>query len=220
MNKIKVLIADDQELIRDGIGIILKSQPDIEVVGCACDGEEAVEMSLNLSPDIVLMDIHMPKLSGIDAVKRIKEKNPKIIVIILTTFDPDEYIYGAFKNGVDGYLLKDMSGEKLISMVHDAYEGNMLLPVSIAARIIAGIPHDSRKKSLEEYGLSVREIEVAVYMARGFKNEQIAEAMQLGTGTVKNYISMIYSKLEVKYREEAIRLINSLTKHSVEGGRL
>nr|WP_269438115.1 response regulator transcription factor [Phosphitispora fastidiosa] len=206
------MIADDQPLIREGISIILGSQSDIEIVAVAETGLEAVNLCDICNPDLVLMDIQMPTLSGIDALKEIKKKRPETVVLMLTTFDPDEYIYSAFQNGADGYLLKDMSGDRLIDMVRDAAAGDVLIPASIAARLIAQIPRERRRNRLTDYGLTAREQEIADYLQRGYRNDKIAKIMGISLGTAKNYISTLYSKLEVKNRQEAICLIKSFQK--------
>ena len=210
MSKIRIVIADDQNLICDGIRIILASQLDMEVVGIADNGQKAVEFVNACLPDVALLDIRMPVMSGIEALKEIKAKHPKTVVLMLTTFDPDEYIISAFKNGADGYLLKDTTGDRLIEAIRNAFNGNVTIPVSIASRIIAHIPKEIRKSSLADYGLTQREIEIANLIASGYNNEKISQALGISLGTTKNYICMIYSKFEVKRRQEAICLIKGL----------
>lgn len=210
MDKIKVLVADDQLLICDGIRIILNSHKDIEVIATVNSGRAAVESTLANEPDVVLMDIQMPEMSGIEALKVIKAKRPRTVVLMLTTFDPDEYILGAFRNGADGYLMKDLSGDRLAMAIRDAYAGNSTMPVSIAARLIAQIPKDTRKKSLADYGLTAREMEIADLIAQGYLNDHIVQALGISLGTVKNYISTIYAKLQVSNRRQASLLIAGL----------
>jgi DNA-binding NarL/FixJ family response regulator len=210
---ISVLIADDQTLILDGIRVILNAQPDIRVVAAAQTGTDAMRLTGMHRPDVVLLDIQLPDCSGIDVLRRIKREYPKTVVLMLTTFDPDEYIFGAFENGADGYLLKDMTGDKLAAMVRDAAAGNILIPASVAARLIARIPRESRRASLSDYRLTAREAEIAGLIRAGYHNERIAKALGISMGTTKNYISTLYSTLEVKTRQDAVRLINSL-----EGG--
>lgn len=212
MGKIRILLADDQSLIRDGIRVILDSQPDLEVVAAAETGAEAVEKAKDLQPDLILMDIRMPEFSGIEALKAIKSQRPETVVLMLTTFDPDEYIYGAFESGADGYLLKDMPGEQLISMVRYAAAGNILIPAPIAARLIARIPRETSRTRLSDYGLTLREREIAELLRIGCKNGKIAEKLGISHGTARNYISTLYSKLGVSNRREAVRLISSLKK--------
>jgi DNA-binding NarL/FixJ family response regulator len=208
--KIKIIVADDQLLICDGIRIILDSQPDIEVVAIADNGRTAVEYVSQYQPDLVLMDIQMPGMTGIEALKDIKSKYPKTLVLMLTTFDPDEYILGAFRNGADGYLLKDLSGDKLAAAIRDAYAGNITIPASIAARIVAQIPKETRRRTLSDYGLTQREMEIAELITKGYNNESIVRELGITLGTVKNYISTLYSKLEADNRKEAIYIITGL----------
>lgn len=210
MDRIRVLVADDQLLICDGIRIILDSHPDIEVVATVGNGRAAVESVLADQPDVVLMDIQMPELSGIEALKLIKAKRPQTVVLMLTTFDPDEYILESFRNGADGYLIKDLSGDRLAMAIRDAFAGNSTIPVSIAARLIAQIPKETRKKSLADYGLTARESIIANLIAQGYLNETIAQKLGISIGTAKNYISSIYAKLEVNNRQQAILLITGL----------
>ena len=215
MSDVRILIADDQLLIRDGISIILSAEPGLQVVGAAENGEAAVQLTRSLGPDLVLLDIEMPVMSGIEALKIIKKERPETIVLMLTTFDPDEYIFGAFENGADGYLLKDLSGKQLVDRVRDAATGDILIPASIAARLIAQIPKEPHRKSLEDYGLTGREMEIAGYVKRGYHNDKIARTLQISQGTTKNYISSLYSKLEVKNRKEAICLMNSMDAEAI-----
>lgn len=210
MDKIKVLVADDQFLICEGIRIVLGAYQDIEVVATVGSGRAAVESVLSDPPDVVLMDIQMPEMSGIEALKMIKAKRPETVVLMLTTFDPDEYILGSFRNGADGYLMKDLSGDRLAMAIRDAYAGNSTMPVSIAARLIAQIPKDTRKRSLADYDLTARELEIADLITQGYQNDKISQALGISLGTVKNYISSIYAKLEVDNRRQAILLIASL----------
>lgn len=217
MSVVRILIADDQLLIRDSLRIILDAEPDLKVVGTAENGEEAIGLVRTQQPDILLLDIEMPVLSGIEALKVIKKERPETIVLMLTTFDPDEYIFGAFENGADGYLLKDLSGRQLVDRIRDAAAGDVLIPASIAARLIAQIPRETRRQSLEDYGLTAREMEIAGFVKRGYDNHKIANTLQISQGTAKNYISILYSKLEVKNRKEAICLMNSMDADITEG---
>jgi len=207
MNSIKVLVADDQKLICDGIRVILDSTPDIRVVATALNGREAVDAALLHQPDVVLMDIQMPVLSGIEALKEIKAARPQTMVLMLTTFDPDGYILASFRNGADGYLMKNLSGERLAVAIRDAHAGNATIPASIAARLIAQIP---ARKNLEDYGLTIREQEIAELIAKGVGNLELSKSLGISMGTVKNYVSAIYSKLAVDNRQQAVLLIAAL----------
>jgi DNA-binding NarL/FixJ family response regulator len=211
MDKIKVVVADDQLIICDGIRIILDSQPDIEVAAIAGNGRKAVEAVAEHHPDVILMDIQMPDMSGIEALHAIKTSYPDTHVLMLTTFDPDEYILDSFRNGADGYLLKDLSGDRLCSAVRDAYAGNVTIPAPIAARIIAHVPKETQKRTLFDFGLTQREIEIAEFIGKGFQNDSIARKLNITMGTTKNYISTLYSKLGVDSRKEAICVIKGIT---------
>lgn len=210
MREIKILIADDQRLICEGISIILESTPDIRVVATAYSGREAVAATLKHQPDVVLMDIQMPELTGIEALKEIKSARPQTVVLMLTTFDPDEYILTSIQNGADGYLMKDLSGERLASAIRDAYVGNVIIPASIAARLITRLPANAARKCLGDYGLSAREQEIAELIAQGYDNQALSKSLGLSVGTVKNYASTIYAKLEVDGRQQAALLIAAL----------
>lgn len=218
MNNIRVVIADDQQLIREGIWILLESQG-IAVIACAESGKEAIKLAAELKPDVVLMDIKMQDMSGLEALKEIKRHNPKTRVLMLTTFDPDEYILEAFRNGADGYLLKDLSGDRLSAAVRDAYAGNVTIPAAIAARLIAQIPKDTQRKTIEDYGLTRREEQIAKLIVKGYRNECIAEELGIKLGTVKNYISTLYSKLEACGRCEAIYILQGLASAKENRGQ-
>ncbi|ACB84337.1 response regulator [Natranaerobius thermophilus] len=230
MSKIKVMIADDQTILADSLKTIIDLEDDMEVVAVSSNGEETLEISEKLLPDIILMDIRMPKMDGVECTKKLKEKYPEIKIIILTTFDHDEYIVDALSYGASGYLLKDIDGDKLISSIRDAYNDKLLIPTSIAAKLIGKIdnrkqqPTDDhkdeplksqdRKESQKEINLyeelTQREIEIAQLMVAGLSNKKIAEKLFITQGTVKNYITNIYSKLGVKERTSAVLYLQKL----------
>jgi DNA-binding NarL/FixJ family response regulator len=211
MDQLKVIVVDDQQLICDGIRVILNSQPDMEVVATANDGHTAVEYADVHQPDVVLLDIEMPGMSGIETLKAIKARKPEITILMLTTFAVDDYIFGAFRNGATGYLLKDLSGDRLAAAIRDARVGHCTIPSAIAARLIAPIPADRQQRTLADYQLSQREADVAELIVQGCPNEKIARTLGISLGTTKNYISTLYSKLEVDNRQEAIRIMVGLT---------
>ena len=207
MDKIRVLIADDQELVRTGFGMILNSQEDIEVVGEAADGREAVAMAAELDPDVVLMDIRMPELDGIAATQRIvaagSGDGPR--VVILTTFDLDEYVYEALQAGASGFLLKDAPTQQLAWGVRMVASGDALLAPSITKRLIeefaaATTPRSSAE--LEE--LTPRELEVFGLMARGMSNGEIAAHLIVGEATVKTHVKHVLMKLDLRDRVQAV----------------
>lgn len=209
---IKILLADDQVILTEGIQRVLETCPDFCVVGCARDGAEAVELSARLQPDVVLMDIRMPNMNGVVATKRIKEICPDAKIIVLTTFDDSDYILSAINNGASGYLLKDIGSTALIDSIKNAYAGDTILPAKIAKKITDAAMMVSSEKEIKlkkVFNLSDRETEIALMLVDGFTNRQIASAMRLSDGTARNYISSIYSKLGVDSRPAAVEKIKS-----------
>lgn len=210
--KIKVLLADDQTILADGIRSVLTSCPDFEVVGIAADGVEAVELTEKLKPDVILMDIRMPNMNGVVATKRIKEIDENIKIIILTTFDDSDYILSAINNGASGYLLKDIGATALIDAVKNAYAGDTILPAKIAKKITDAavmVSTDKEYKLKKAFNLSEREVEIALMLYDGFTNRQIATALKLSDGTARNYISAIYLKLGADGRSAAVEKIKN-----------
>ena len=204
--KIRVLLADDQSILADGIKSVLSSCSDLEVVGIASDGFEALKMVDSCDPDVVLMDIRMPNMNGVIATQEIKRRRPDVKVLILTTFDDSDYILNAINNGASGYLLKDTSSAALIDAIKNAYEGDTILPAKIARRIADAarmVSSDREIRLKRAFGLSEREVEIAIMIYEGFTNKQIASALKLTDGTARNYISSIYEKMGVSSRSEA-----------------
>lgn len=209
MNSIKLLLADDQSLIRDGLKTVLGLEKDIEVVGTARNGVEACRMTEILQPDVLLLDIRMPEMNGVECIKVIKKEYPGVKVIMLTTFNDDEYIVEALANGASGYILKDIEMEKLIEAIHDAVHGKMIMYSNVAARLAENLCKLPLGKKKEEnitcsLGFSVREKEIACMMVQGFTNKQISAALYMSEGTVRNYISNIYSKIGITDRTQAV----------------
>ncbi|WP_456275997.1 response regulator [Bacillus sp. AK128] len=209
---IKVVLADDQDLIRGSLRIVLQSESDIEVVGMAANGAEAIDLCKQFQPHIVLMDIHMPEVNGIEATKQIKEQWPTIKVVMLTTFHEMNYVREAMKAGAEGYLLKAMQPEDLASSIRLVYKGGTLIPQEIAKMMVAewtgdlssNAPVQNAIEIKPRYGMTNREMEVLRLIVAGSDNRQIASKLYLSEGTVKNYISSIYSKLGVTDRIQAI----------------
>ncbi|WP_127584415.1 response regulator transcription factor [Paenibacillus koleovorans] len=215
MDNIRLIIADDQMLTREGLRTILELEEDMEVVGLAKNGLEACELAESLRPDVVLMDIQMPHMDGITALKRIKRSCPSTFVLILTTFMEDEYIVEGMTNGASGYILKDIDGDKMIASIRDTMVGQFILPAAVAAKLVE---HVTRMKTelgggprgrlstgkLKRIKLTEREREIAQLMLRGLSNREIAEELQVAEGTARNYISNLYGKLEVSDRAQAI----------------
>ena len=210
---IRVMLADDQKILSEGIKSVLETCPDIQVCGIAYDGIQAVEMARQLKPDVILMDVRMPEMNVVVATKRIKESDPDIKIIILTTFDDSDYILSGINNGASGYLLKDIGSTALIDAIKNAYEGDTILPSKIAKKITDAallVSSDKQLKLKKAFGLSDREVDIALMLADGFTNRQIASAVKLSDGTARNYISSIYLKLGVDSRLAAIEKIKEI----------
>jgi NarL family two-component system response regulator LiaR len=199
---IRVLIADDHAMVRNGLVMFLNSYPDIDLVGQASNGQEAVEMSDSLQPDVVLMDLVMPEMDGIAAMQAIHKTHPNIRVIALTSFKEDELIYAAVKAGIVGYLLKDCSAEELVVAIRAAYAGK----TTISGDVMQAVLRVAEASTARPYHLSEREREVLRLVVRGLSNRQIAHNLTLGESTIKFHVSNILSKLGVASRAEAVAL--------------
>ncbi|MDP4181928.1 MAG: response regulator transcription factor [Bacillota bacterium] len=210
--KIKVMIVDDQRLMRDGLKTILDLEKDISVIHLAENGKDALDKIPLEAPDVVLMDIRMPIMNGVECTLAIKEKYPQIKVLILTTFDDDEYIIDALRNGAVGYILKDLSSEKLVNCIRDVYAGNSIMQPEIAAKVISMITNnkivtEANGSVLKHTGIdefTEREIAVLKLVGKGLSNLEIAKKLYITEGTVKNYISSLYSKTDTSERSKLI----------------
>jgi DNA-binding NarL/FixJ family response regulator len=205
---IRVLIADDQELVRTGFRVILNAESDLEVVGEARDGREAIDAVRSLNPDVVLMDIRMPNLDGIEATRRIAAAQDAPRVLILTTFDLDEYVYEALRAGASGFLLKDAGADELVQAVRIVAAGEALLAPSITRRLIEDFARrpPRREQPAALFELTRRELEVLRLLARGLSNADIAHELVLGDATVKTHIARIFAKLDLHDRAQAVVL--------------
>jgi DNA-binding NarL/FixJ family response regulator len=216
-NPLKLLLVDDQDLIRESLHIVLDMDPEINVVGLAENGHAAIKQCEEHQPDVVLMDIHMPVMDGVEATRQIKAAWPHIHVIILTTFQEISYVVDALGVGAEGYLLKAIHPKDLAAGIKWVHQGGTLIPQDIAKMLVQqargaqeGSIRDADPKSTAEesartdaYGLSEREVQVLHSIADGLSNKEIAEKLYLSEGTVKNYISSIYSKMDVRDRIQA-----------------
>ncbi|HEV2060767.1 MAG TPA: response regulator transcription factor [Solirubrobacteraceae bacterium] len=208
MSAIRVLVADDQALARDGLRTILEAREGIEVVGEATDGEEAIEQCLKLQPNVVLMDIRMPRLDGLQATRRLLQRpDVRARIVMLTTFDQDEYVYEAMRSGASGFLLKDAPREQLVAGVRAAAAGDTLLAPTITRRLVEQYiqrPSAATPTSTLLAELTPRELEILRLVARGLSNAEIATAAFLAEATVKTHISRILTKLDLRDRTQAV----------------
>lgn len=203
-----ILLVDDQSLFREGLRTLLSVQPDFEVLGEAGNGEEALRLAARLKPNVILMDLRMPVMDGVTATQRLHETMPQCKVIVLTTFDDDEYVFDGLRAGAVGFLLKDVSSEKLFEAIRAADRGEYFLQPSITAKVMAEFSRLSRiaPSSTETIAepLSSRELEILRWVATGASNREIAETLVIAEGTVKNHLTNILGKLNVKDRMQAV----------------
>ncbi|MCS6843634.1 MAG: response regulator transcription factor [Caldilineales bacterium] len=205
---IRVLLVDDQRLMREGLRLLLELEPGVTVVGEAGDGQEAVAQYEALQPDVVLMDVRMPVMDGVEATRRLLARWPAARVVILTTFDDDEYVLDALRAGALGYLLKDVSVGELVDALRRVMAGGVLIEPSVARKVVAELarlaPAPSRPAARLAEPLSEREREILSLMARGLTNREIAQRLFLAEGTVKNYVTTILGKLDARDRTHAV----------------
>ena len=202
-----VLIADDQALVRAGFRMILESETDLEVVGEAADGREAIEETARLQPDVVLMDVRMPELDGIEAARRLLASGGSAKVVMLTTFDLDEYVYEALRAGASGFVLKDDPPEQLLAAIRTVAGGDALLSPAVTKRVIkqfTRIPRPAPPRQLGE--LTERELDVFRLIARGLSNAEIGQELYISDTTVKTHITHILQKLDLRDRVQAVVL--------------
>jgi len=206
MNKIKVIIADDHALFREGTHSLIGHEKDMEVVGEASDGEEAITLVTKLHPHVVLMDIAMPKVNGIEATRRIKADFPSTAVLILTAYDNDQYIVALLEAGAAGYLLKNVSGGDLVNAIRAVYAGEAVLHPAIAQKVFSRLGSTGREShepaQLDE--LSEREMEILRLAAKGMSNQDIATQLYLSRRTVQAHLANIFRKMDVGSRTEAV----------------
>jgi DNA-binding NarL/FixJ family response regulator len=226
---IRVVLVDDQELIREGLTIILDAQPDIDIVGQAADGREAVEMACELQPDVILMDIRMPRLDGIKATRQIKDAHPKIQVLILTTYSEDDLVFEGIRAGASGYLLKDITRGDLADAVRGAARGEARIDPAVASKVLSEFqrmantlrrqmpqPPETQDEAVASAdkiedlppmeALTPREETILELLTEGLTNAGIAAKLHLSEGTVKNYVSEVLAKLQANDRTHAVVL--------------
>jgi DNA-binding NarL/FixJ family response regulator len=197
---IRILIVEDQTLMRQGLRTILDLEPGLKVLSQAADGEDGVRQALELRPDVILMDVQMPGVNGVEATARICRDWPEARIIILTTFDRDDYVYQGVRAGALGYLLKDTPAERLVSTIRRVHSGEVFIQPEIASRALRELMHPQAQPLVT---LSEREREVLVLLAQGLSNREIAERLVIAEGTVKNHVSSVLGKLQAENRTQA-----------------
>jgi two-component system NarL family response regulator len=202
-----VLLADDHTILREGLRLILEQEPDIKVVGEAADGEETVEKTREHLPDVVVVDIGMPKMDGLEATRQIKKENPHIGILVLTIYEDDEYVFNLLKAGATGYLVKKTAGTELTNAIRAVHHGELLLSPSIGKRLVDNYLQEPRKKEKELKsfcdGLTNREIEILKLVAYGATNKEIAKKLYLSIKTVETHRTNIFRKLDIHDRTQA-----------------
>jgi DNA-binding NarL/FixJ family response regulator len=204
---IRVLLAEDQVLVRDGLRMMLAAEPDIDVVGEAGDGKQALDLIRRLAPDVALMDVRMPELNGIDATRRLTAAGSPVRVLVLTTFDLDEYVYEAMRAGAAGFLLKDARREQLAAAIRTVMEGETLIDPAVTRRLVEDFcrrPPPATGVPAAAQALTERELEVARAVARGLSNAEIARELYLGETTVKSHVANVLAKLDLRDRVQIV----------------
>jgi DNA-binding NarL/FixJ family response regulator len=204
---IRLLLVDDQRLMRDGLRILLELEADFEVIGEAEDGAQALKVYRQHAPDVVLMDIRMPVMDGVESTRRLRESDPNSKIIILTTFDDNEYVFEGLRAGALGYLLKDVSGDELADAIRKVAAGGSMIEPSVARKVVAEFARlapatPAATQDLIE-PLSEREIEILKLVSQGLTNKEIAARLYLAEGTVKNYVTSILQKIDARDRTQA-----------------
>lgn len=200
----KILLCDDQAVIRDGLEMLLTLEKDFQVIGSAQDGFEAVELAGKKSPDLVLMDLKMPGMNGIEATREIRKKYPNIKILVLTTYDDDEWVFDAIRAGASGYLLKDTSRQKIIEAIRGTMDGKSFVDPAVAGKLMNQVAsNQTQPASILKDKLTERELDVLRLLAKGMTNTDIAGTLHLSEGTVRNHVSAILEKLGVSDRTQA-----------------
>ena len=204
---IKVLIADDQEIVCEGLKMILETDPQIRVIGTANDGQEALDLVEALAPDVVLMDLQMPRMNGVQAIRRLKVTHPDLPVLVLTTYMDDKWLFDAIRSGASGYLMKDRPRLELIEAIHGTVAGDTYIDPSVAGKVLNNIASSPQQDSSDHsYNLTDREQDILNLLAQGLYNADISHQLYLSEGTVRNYTSTLFAKLGVSDRTQAVIL--------------
>ncbi len=200
----RLLICDDQEIVCAGLQRILETDPQLSIAGIAHNGEEAVELAASLKPDLVLMDLQMPVMNGVQAIRRIRVSQPKLPILVLTTYTDDKWLFDALHEGASGYLLKDRPRDELIAAIKGTLEGNNYLDPAITGRVMQSVLHQPAPIQADNFDLNEREREILKLLSAGLSNSEIASRLYLSDGTVRNYLSGIFNKLGVTDRTQAV----------------
>lgn len=202
---IKILIADDQEIVCEGLKKILQSDPEIKVIGIANNGQQALDLVHHQTPDLVLMDLQMPIMNGVQAIRQLRKTHPDLPVIVLTTYMDDKWLFDAIRAGATGYLLKDSPRQELIDAIKGTLSGNVYLDPSVARKVLDSVAASPEPiESDEDFDLSERERDILQLLVEGLSNAEIAHRLYLSEGTVRNYLSSLFVKLDVSDRTQAV----------------
>ena len=202
--RVRIVVADDHPMLREGLVAVLGTQPDFEVVGEAADGEEVVRLARTLRPDVILLDLEMPKIDGVEALERLRDAGSEARAVVFTAYDTDERILGALRAGAQGYLLKGASREEIFSAIRVVHSGGSLLQPVVTSKLLESMSRDERREEIEP--LTPRELEVLALLARGQKNAEIARRLFISERTVKFHVSSLMRKLGAENRTEAVTL--------------
>jgi len=204
---IKVLIADDQEIVCEGLKRILQSDPEIDVIGTANDGQQALDLIEKNVPDVVLMDLQMPRMNGVQAIRHLKVSHPNLPVLVLTTYMDDKWLFDAIRSGASGYLMKDRPRQELLDAIHGTIAGHAYIDPSVAGKILSNVASSPNQLPAEHsYNLTDREQDILNLLAQGLSNAEISGRLYLSEGTVRNYTSTLFAKLGVADRTQAVIL--------------
>ena len=203
---IKVLIADDQEIVYEGLKRILESDPEIHVTGIANDGQEALNLVEEEIPDLILMDLQMPRMNGVQAIRRLRLNYPNLPILVLTTYMDDKWLFDAIRSGASGYLMKDRPRQELLDAIKGTIAGDAYIDPSVAAKVLSNVASSPAKYEDTSYNLTEREQDILNLLAQGLNNADISHRLYLSEGTVRNYTSTLFAKLGVSDRTQAVIL--------------